>query len=83
MPLTFGLVIALTLLTAGSIPAGVLLAIPSNRIAHRLGYNPVLFTVLSLVPLINLLFFFVMSVLVLLHILDKLNAIEVAVRKTS
>jgi hypothetical protein len=81
VPPWVGLFYLLVLVTAGSIPAGILLAIPSNQVAWRLGYSPRLFTALSLIPLLNLLFFFVVAMLVLLHILDKLNAIDAALRK--
>jgi hypothetical protein len=81
MPPSFAILLLLFLVTAGSIPAGMLLAVPSNQIARRLGYSPKLFTVLSLIPLLNLLFFFVVAILVLLHILDKLNAIDETLRK--
>lgn len=80
MPPWVGIFIGMILLTAGSIPAGILLAIPSNKIAGRIGQSPALFTVLALIPLLNLLFFFVMGILVLLHILDRLNAIEAALK---
>ena len=82
MPPTFGVFILLVLLTAASIPVGVLMAIPSNQIARRLGYSSTLFTVLSLIPLVNLLFFFILAVLTLLHILDRINAIDAALRET-
>ena len=80
MPPTFGLLILLILLTAGSVPFGLLMAIPSYQIALRLGYSPTLFTILTLVPLVNLLFFFVVGILVLLHILDRLNAIDAVLK---
>ena len=81
MPPLFGLFVVLMLLTAGSIPLGMLLAIPSRLVARRLGQNPLLFTILALIPLVNLLFFFVLGVLVLLHILDKLDEISAAMAK--
>ena len=81
MPPTFAALLLFALLTLGSIPAGLLLAVPSNQIARRLGYNPQLFTILSLIPLANLLFFFVVAILVLLHILDKLNTIDETLKK--
>lgn len=64
---------------AGSIGAGLALAIPANLVARRIDQNPALFTVLALIPCLNLLFFFVVAVLIGLHILDRLNAIHAAI----
>lgn len=70
------------LITAASIGAGVMLAIPANLVARRLGQSPTLFTILALIPYLNFLFFFVVAILIGLHILDRLNAIHAAVTKT-
>jgi hypothetical protein len=70
------------MVTAASIGAGVMLAIPANLVARRLGQSPPLFTILALVPYVNFLFFFVVGVLIGLHVLDRLNAIHAAVTKT-
>ena len=75
----FGLVV---FVTAATIGAGILLAIPANLVARRIDQNPALFTVLALVPYLNFLFFFVVAVLIGLHILDRLNAIHAAVTQT-
>ena len=81
MPPLFGAFVLLLCVIAASIPAGLVLAVPCNQIARRLGYSPVWFTALSLVPLFNFLFFFLVGVLVLLHILDRLNAIDATVKE--
>lgn len=71
------------LIVAVSIGAGVLLAIPAKLVARRLNQSPPLFTIMALVPVLNFLFFFVVAVLIGLHILDQLNAIHAAVTRQS
>jgi hypothetical protein len=70
----------LFLITLASIGAGVILAIPANLIARRINQSPTLFTILAVVPYLNFLFFFVLGVLLILHVLDRLNAIDAALK---
>ncbi len=53
----------------------VLLAIGFAMVAGRIGKSSVLWAVLSLIPVVNYFFWIYASFVVLLYVLDRLNAI--------
>lgn len=77
MGLLFAIMVVVTF---ASVAGGLLLAIPANLVARRLGQNPLLFTALALVPFVNLAFFFVVAVWLVLHVLDRLDTIAAALK---
>jgi hypothetical protein len=53
----------------------ILFAIGFAKIAGRMGKSPVLWAVLSLVPVVNYFFWIYAMFVILLYVLDRLNAI--------
>lgn len=53
----------------------VLFAFGFAKIAGRVGRSPVLWAILSLIPLVNYFFWIYAGFVVVLHMLDRLNAI--------
>lgn len=53
----------------------ILFAFGFAKVAGRIGRSPVLWAVLSLIPLVNYFFWIYAGFVVLLHVLDRLNAI--------
>lgn len=53
----------------------VLFAFGFAKLAGRVGHGPVLWAVLSLIPLVNYFFWIYAGFVVVLHMLDRLNAI--------
>jgi len=58
------------------IVVGVLFAIGFAKIAGRIGRSPVLWAVLSLIPLVNYIFWIYATFVILLYMLDRLNGIS-------
>jgi hypothetical protein len=53
----------------------ILFAIGFAKIAGRMGKSPVLWAVLSLVPVVNYFFWIYAMFVILIYVLDRLNAI--------
>lgn len=58
---------------------GILFAVGFAKIAGRMGKNPVLWAILSLIPFVNYFFWIYAMFVILLYVLDRLNAIGVKV----
>lgn len=58
------------------IVVGVLFAIGFAKIAGRIGRSPVLWAILSLIPLVNYIFWIYATFVILLYMLDRLNGIS-------
>ena len=61
----------------------VLFAFGFAKIAGRIGRNPALWAVLSLIPIVNYFFWIYAMFVILLYMLDRLNSISARVDATS
>lgn len=61
----------------------VLFAIGFAKIAGRIGRSPGLWAVLSLIPVVNYFFWIYAMFVILLYVLDRLNAIGARVEATT